>query len=719
MGLRFWRRKQILPGVRLNMSLSGPSLSVGKRGGWFTLGGKGGRATLGLPGTGLHYTKQVSGKKRKRARGSIAREVSRTLDLLPHQEDAANILAEPHDNPAADVSPTFDPTAVSPEAEALLQAYKAYGNIDIECAINHLKDVSLADAHVLRGFLHYHICEFDKCIESLNAALAESAEIGNALNLLELSVELTLPVTKSIHVAICPDKRGVVLLLAEAYQQTDSVDKAIDLLCNECEDTDNDDLVRLSLADLFCSRTDSLDDDSAHSVINLGPPVDRNALAGASLLLYQAKAHHALGQNNEAIEICLDLLYEMDWDTPREFAREIEQLSADVARAQAKTAVQRMPPFDMSTIEGKSNRRANRILVEAIGEHLNSIFVPFLRRMAPDLKNAQFKSYQARGSTEAYIYLYSQQLDFGISVGACDESYYIGLDTWRSEALNGCLEWVATYLSGIKTKYEVNSSTPEWFVSFLEVSATDSPEPEILQDFTKKAVSIMAEFIPVFAIGHRLVNSSTLDGRYDQPDGFPEEVGQEAEERLAQICRMREEERQKTIEAALRQEASAGIRLSKRILLWAGLTALPLALLSLLIGAFSKAEFADTAIYTLSLPAIVGLIAGLSWGSTAEFPKAYASLSQRFGNSAATVIMGVTGLGVFSVMIGVIVMVIVIAGAFLEHPQALFWVVAPVAIYCYWKYPGFRAFMDTLFTIFAALVAALYVLQALFGGSRK
>jgi Protein of unknown function (DUF4236) len=51
MGLRFRRRLSILPGLRLNLSRSGASVSVGHRGAWVTVGQR--RVTVGLPGTGL------------------------------------------------------------------------------------------------------------------------------------------------------------------------------------------------------------------------------------------------------------------------------------------------------------------------------------------------------------------------------------------------------------------------------------------------------------------------------------------------------------------------------------------------------------------------------------------------------------------------------------------------------------------------------------------
>ncbi len=60
MGVRFHKSLKILPGLRLNISKSGPSLSLGGAGASLNLGKKGARATLGAPGTGLSYTSSKS-----------------------------------------------------------------------------------------------------------------------------------------------------------------------------------------------------------------------------------------------------------------------------------------------------------------------------------------------------------------------------------------------------------------------------------------------------------------------------------------------------------------------------------------------------------------------------------------------------------------------------------------------------------------------------------
>ncbi len=56
MGLRFYRRVHLAPGLSVNLSGSGPSLSFGVRGAHVTVGRRGVSRTVGIPGTGLFYT---------------------------------------------------------------------------------------------------------------------------------------------------------------------------------------------------------------------------------------------------------------------------------------------------------------------------------------------------------------------------------------------------------------------------------------------------------------------------------------------------------------------------------------------------------------------------------------------------------------------------------------------------------------------------------------
>lgn len=66
MGLYFRKSKKILPGVRINWSKSGPSLSVGPRGAKVSIGKRGTYVSGGIPGTGLYWRNKIGGKKKTR-----------------------------------------------------------------------------------------------------------------------------------------------------------------------------------------------------------------------------------------------------------------------------------------------------------------------------------------------------------------------------------------------------------------------------------------------------------------------------------------------------------------------------------------------------------------------------------------------------------------------------------------------------------------------------
>ena len=59
MAWRLYRRVRLIPGLRGNLSRSGPSLSIGHRGAWYTVGPRGRRVNLGLPGTDIFYTEHI------------------------------------------------------------------------------------------------------------------------------------------------------------------------------------------------------------------------------------------------------------------------------------------------------------------------------------------------------------------------------------------------------------------------------------------------------------------------------------------------------------------------------------------------------------------------------------------------------------------------------------------------------------------------------------
>ncbi|HBS49974.1 MAG TPA: hypothetical protein DEA05_07765 [Rhodobacteraceae bacterium] len=89
MALRFRRTLRVAPGIRLNLSKSGVSTSVGPRGASLTLGRRGIYANAGLPGTGLSYRARLNGKSR-----TAASEASAPTVAEPLSDDAALAAAD-------------------------------------------------------------------------------------------------------------------------------------------------------------------------------------------------------------------------------------------------------------------------------------------------------------------------------------------------------------------------------------------------------------------------------------------------------------------------------------------------------------------------------------------------------------------------------------------------------------------------------------------------
>lgn len=63
MGIRFKKRAKIAPGVNLNFTQSGTSVTVGGKGGSINIGKNGIYGNAGIPGTGIYTREKISGKK--------------------------------------------------------------------------------------------------------------------------------------------------------------------------------------------------------------------------------------------------------------------------------------------------------------------------------------------------------------------------------------------------------------------------------------------------------------------------------------------------------------------------------------------------------------------------------------------------------------------------------------------------------------------------------
>ena len=76
MGWRFRKSIKIMPGVRINLSKTGVSTSLGGRGATVNVSKRGVRGTAGIPGTGLSYSERLDGGGRRRRAGGTGGQPS-------------------------------------------------------------------------------------------------------------------------------------------------------------------------------------------------------------------------------------------------------------------------------------------------------------------------------------------------------------------------------------------------------------------------------------------------------------------------------------------------------------------------------------------------------------------------------------------------------------------------------------------------------------------
>jgi len=93
MGFRFRKSIKLMPGVRVNISKSGPSVSIGGRGATVNIGRKGTRTTVGLPGTGLSYSEYTPYGRSGARPSSDTGEAGRAMGIPTTSTPSSSTLA--------------------------------------------------------------------------------------------------------------------------------------------------------------------------------------------------------------------------------------------------------------------------------------------------------------------------------------------------------------------------------------------------------------------------------------------------------------------------------------------------------------------------------------------------------------------------------------------------------------------------------------------------
>lgn len=286
MSFRFWRRIRIAPGVTLNLSKSGGSLSFGPRGAKFTIGPRGKRATMGIPGTGLFYTTTLpSGRSGGRKIASYSAPAVPTV----RPEDRLTL--------------GFFKRLITPDdEEALVDGCRELVLGNEEKALEHLeKAVHQADGAYLAGFLALKQERLEEAANYLATAAEKHSRLGRHFSKYGISATMSLPITDEVSAHVGPDLRGVLLGLVEVYQRQERWEDAIACLERLQRLEPDDVVVKLSLAELLLDARPG-EKNVCRKIVRLAEGIENETPVHTALLLYKARALRGLGLLDAARE---------------------------------------------------------------------------------------------------------------------------------------------------------------------------------------------------------------------------------------------------------------------------------------------------------------------------------------------------------------------------------------------------------------------------------
>ena len=154
-GLRFQKRLQVLPGMRINLSKSGASASVGPRGADVNIGARGITTNAGVPGTGLSYRSKV-GKSGSGLIGIVALVAGLSFAAYKNMDKIGALLAPTPTTQATAQPQQSAPVATAPRPGSIrAQAAKllvAGGTIYVRRGGSVLRETEKSSGKTLKKF---------------------------------------------------------------------------------------------------------------------------------------------------------------------------------------------------------------------------------------------------------------------------------------------------------------------------------------------------------------------------------------------------------------------------------------------------------------------------------------------------------------------------------------------------------------------------------------
>lgn len=273
-GFRFRKSWQLLPGVRLNVSKKGASVSIGPSDVHITTGTSGTYFYLDLPGSGAYYRKKLDTKSDNKKSGgdSQSDETEDKLDLG-----------------------FWDRLTIPGDELALVEALKALASGDETRALEQAQQaVHLGDGAFLAGFLLFKRGQFSEAAVAFQQALKAADQLGNHAKKYDLDLAIAFPITDTISIHIQPSMEGALLALAECHQQLGLTELATENMQELYDLQPGDLLVRLALAEVL-SEAYPDSQPVQQRIVALAEDVHNASPIHAALMYYRARALRKLG----------------------------------------------------------------------------------------------------------------------------------------------------------------------------------------------------------------------------------------------------------------------------------------------------------------------------------------------------------------------------------------------------------------------------------------
>ena len=281
MPFRFFQRFRIAPGLRLNVSKGGVSLSAGPRGAQFTIGTSGTRATAGLPGTGLHYTVHNPHKKLFDSAASSGVASAKTAAASQPQAPRPGWLER---------------VSMRGDDKDFIDGWQAWEAGDANAALQKFTAVAPdspagADAAWSAAVLTAQRELFGQAMRLLARVLQKPARLGKTFESHGFRPKLQVWVTPQVQALMVPTVSSVRLLLAELQQTEGDSAAALQtlgqaLMC----DGPAQSVDPVMLAAFGELATEVGESDALHRFNTLAADIGNDTAVHTAVLFYRAKS---------------------------------------------------------------------------------------------------------------------------------------------------------------------------------------------------------------------------------------------------------------------------------------------------------------------------------------------------------------------------------------------------------------------------------------------